>query len=261
MDMGKYVAVGVLAMIVLAAVTYEPPPQGLPEKEAARAFEASYGDAQPAPPADPAPPPLPTAPATPHPPNAPAASGAVAGPRGGAPGATAPTARPTTHTPAAAPATTPRPSPAGSASTGHYVVRKGQTLRDVARTLFGDPGRWRELYERNRGVLPDPDTLREGVTLAYDIAQATAREVAARRAARATTEPASAPTSAPPSAPPASAPRPATRERTYTVRKGDTLYAIARRELGSGARWRELVDLNGLSSEHVRAGTVLRLPR
>jgi nucleoid-associated protein YgaU len=48
--------------------------------------------------------------------------------------------------------------------------------------------------------------------------------------------------------------------RTYVVAQGDTLYAIARRELGSGGRWKEIVALNQLPSEHVAAGTVLRLP-
>jgi nucleoid-associated protein YgaU len=41
-------------------------------------------------------------------------------------------------------------------------------------------------------------------------------------------------------------PRPDTRPapKVYTVRPGDTLYGIAKLELGNGARWREIYDLN-----------------
>lgn len=48
---------------------------------------------------------------------------------------------------------------------------------------------------------------------------------------------------------------------TYTVRRGDTLGAIAREHLGSAGRWRELARLNGVQDERKLAvGTVLRLP-
>jgi LysM repeat protein len=46
------------------------------------------------------------------------------------------------------------------------------------------------------------------------------------------------------------------------VLKGDTLKAIARRELGDGERWKEIVDLNpGLSPSKLAVGQVLLLPR
>jgi DNA-binding SARP family transcriptional activator len=37
-----------------------------------------------------------------------------------------------------------------------HVVRPGETLWDIARTELGDPRRWRELFEMNRGT-PQPD--------------------------------------------------------------------------------------------------------
>jgi nucleoid-associated protein YgaU len=49
-----------------------------------------------------------------------------------------------------------------------YVVKKGDTLRIVARTVYGDPTRWREIYEANKGALgPNPEKveLREGSRL------------------------------------------------------------------------------------------------
>ena len=50
------------------------------------------------------------------------------------------------------------------------------------------------------------------------------------------------------------------RPRTYTVRRGDSLWAIAARLLGSGARWPEIYDLNGLKSTVIHPGQTLKIP-
>lgn len=49
-------------------------------------------------------------------------------------------------------------------------------------------------------------------------------------------------------------------EDTYTVRPGDSLWAIAARELGDGRRWEELRRCNGLSGNLIHPGQILRLP-
>lgn len=49
--------------------------------------------------------------------------------------------------------------------------------------------------------------------------------------------------------------------RTYTVVKGDTLWGIAKDYLGSGARYTEIVKLNGLKSSVIYAGQKLKLPQ
>ncbi|MCB9866607.1 MAG: LysM peptidoglycan-binding domain-containing protein [Phycisphaerales bacterium] len=53
-------------------------------------------------------------------------------------------------------------------------------------------------------------------------------------------------------------------ERTYVVCTGDSFYAIAQRELGSGARWQELFNLNrGVvdnDPKALRPGMKLQLP-
>jgi len=46
----------------------------------------------------------------------------------------------------------------------------------------------------------------------------------------------------------------------YTVKTGDSLWAIAKKYLGSGARWNEISKLNGLKSTTIRAGQVLKIP-
>ncbi|MFJ8161896.1 LysM peptidoglycan-binding domain-containing protein [Streptomyces sp. NPDC096136] len=56
----------------------------------------------------------------------------------------------------------------------------------------------------------------------------------------------------------------AAKKRTYTVKAGDSLAAIARRELGNEARWRELYAMNrgviGANPDLIQPGQVLTLP-
>jgi hypothetical protein len=50
-------------------------------------------------------------------------------------------------------------------------------------------------------------------------------------------------------------------QRTYTVKKGDTLWAIASRFLGTGAKWHSIADLNGVRDPRkLQIGQVLKLP-
>lgn len=66
---------------------------------------------------------------------------------------------------------------------------------------------------------------------------------------------------APGVAPPRPVPPP---PRTYTVQPGDTLWAIAKRTLGDGARWRELYranrDVIGPDANQIKPGQTLRVP-
>ena len=48
--------------------------------------------------------------------------------------------------------------------------------------------------------------------------------------------------------------------RDYQVKAGDTLWSIALRELGDGARAEEIKTLNNLSSDKIRPGDILKLP-
>jgi len=52
-------------------------------------------------------------------------------------------------------------------------------------------------------------------------------------------------------------------ERWATLAEGETVYGLARRLLGRGARYREILELNGLTEEEARnlpTGRRLRLP-
>ncbi len=48
---------------------------------------------------------------------------------------------------------------------------------------------------------------------------------------------------------------------TYTVKKGDTLWAIAQRYLGSGYKYKEIKDLNALNSDIIYPGQTLKIPK
>lgn len=47
---------------------------------------------------------------------------------------------------------------------------------------------------------------------------------------------------------------------SYTVKKGDTLWDIAKKYLGSGSRWKEIYNLSGLTSQTIYAGQKLKIP-
>ena len=48
--------------------------------------------------------------------------------------------------------------------------------------------------------------------------------------------------------------------RVHTVVKGDTLWDIAQKYLGSGIRYKEIVKLNGLTSNVIYSGMKLKIP-
>lgn len=47
---------------------------------------------------------------------------------------------------------------------------------------------------------------------------------------------------------------------TYRVEVGDTLWGIATRTLGNGTRYKEIMALNGLKSQVIHAGDILKIP-
>ncbi|HBP20458.1 MAG TPA: hypothetical protein DEA08_22035, partial [Planctomycetes bacterium] len=149
----------------------------------------------------------------------------------------------------ASPAPAPSPEIAQAAKElKEYTVKAGQTLSDIAEELLGDRKRWKALYDANKDRLPSPDRIREGMKLVYGELQRNA-PAAKQAVAQATAK-----------ALPASAPRPASGGKTYTVAKGETLYAISKKTLGKGGRWKEIAQLNGLPEGKVFAGQVLKLP-
>ena len=52
----------------------------------------------------------------------------------------------------------------------------------------------------------------------------------------------------------------ASASKTYTVKSGDSLWAIAAKQLGDGSRYKEIKSLNGLTSDTIHPGQILKIP-
>ena len=46
-----------------------------------------------------------------------------------------------------------------------YVVQSGDTLSDIAQAMYGDAGRWPEIFEANKDKLSDPNLIHPGQEL------------------------------------------------------------------------------------------------
>lgn len=43
-----------------------------------------------------------------------------------------------------------------------YVVKSGDTLSKIAKELYGDGNRWREIFEANKDQIENPNQIRPG---------------------------------------------------------------------------------------------------
>ncbi|MFM7807541.1 MAG: LysM peptidoglycan-binding domain-containing protein, partial [Planctomycetota bacterium] len=142
-------------------------------------------------------------------------------------------------------------------------IGEGESLYSICKQEYGDGSLAEALARYNKSAVPDPKRIRKGVTIRIPPAETLRGGRSPRASAEvartdvpalaasdvvsvASREPAGAsrnidvidsPTTAAKSE--ASPPIVAS-ERTYVVKKGDTLALIAQRELGSKARWKEI---------------------
>ncbi|MBM4112108.1 MAG: LysM peptidoglycan-binding domain-containing protein [Phycisphaerae bacterium] len=143
-----------------------------------------------------------------------------------------------------------------------YPVKEGETLYSICQSQYGDGSLWKELAEFNRNAVPNPSRLRKGVTLRIPPIE----QLKPGAVARGSSEPAApggTPGSSPRTAPGAPTAPPAATASTYTIRAGETLSEIARRELGSTSRWKDLAKFNQdviRDPNALQPGTVIRLP-
>lgn len=138
-----------------------------------------------------------------------------------------------------------------------YIVKSGDSPARIAKRQLGSESRVNEILALNPGL--NPKNLKVGQELilpagaAPVVAQTPAQPVAAAA------KPAG-PSAAKPVA--ASAPKASSKAgRSYKVQKGDTLSAIARRELGSASRAKDIQSMNpGLDPAKLKVGQTIQLP-
>lgn len=46
-----------------------------------------------------------------------------------------------------------------------YTVVKGDSLSKIAKREYGDPGKWRQIFEANRDIIENPDLIEPGQNL------------------------------------------------------------------------------------------------
>ena len=131
-------------------------------------------------------------------------------------------------------------TPPAAAAASEYTVKSGDTLEGIARTQLGDGQKWRSIVEINPGL--DPKALKIGQKIKMPAGgMASAKEA---------------------SAPAVGAGNAST--NTYTVQKGDTLVAIARKFYGGDSDWKRILEANSSTlkgdAAALRPGMKLTIP-
>jgi len=141
---------------------------------------------------------------------------------------------------------------------GKYEVQPNDSYWTISQTVYGTSAYFKALAEQNRGKVGNEDRLKPGeVVSTPSIAQLEKSypELCPKASRRETQESRTMAVS--------------TRQsyrggRTYTVSEGDTLFNIARYELGKASRWAEIYDLNrdvlGKDFNYLTPGMKLVLP-
>ncbi|HMA29598.1 MAG TPA: LysM peptidoglycan-binding domain-containing protein [Thermoanaerobaculia bacterium] len=57
------------------------------------------------------------------------------------------------------------PAPAGAAGTRTYTVVAGDSLSKIAKKMYGDANRWKEIWEANKDKVMNPDLIYPGQEL------------------------------------------------------------------------------------------------
>jgi nucleoid-associated protein YgaU len=138
-----------------------------------------------------------------------------------------------------------------------YSTRPGDSYWKISERFYGSGAYFKAVYEHNRRSIRDPDRLQAGVDLNIPD-EATLRRLYPELCPAGTRKPTAA----------GRATRAVATTRNtgaaYVVEEGDTLYEIARRQLGKSSRWGEIFELNrdvlGDKLDALSPGTELVLP-
>ncbi len=136
-----------------------------------------------------------------------------------------------------------------------YTVRPGDSFWVISRNLFGKGEFFKAIAEHNRNAYPNARQLQVGDVLiapSAEVLRRTYPDLCPKPRQRADVTAQTVSTTGPSGG------------RIYVVAEGDTLFEIARFELGKAARWIEIYDLNRdvLTNDfdYIRPGTELILP-
>ena len=131
-------------------------------------------------------------------------------------------------------------TPPAAAAASEYTVKSGDTLEGIARAQLGDGQKWKSIVDLNPGL--DPKALKIGQKIKMPAGGTASAKEASAPAGGAS----------------------GTSTNTYTVQKGDTLVAIARKFYGGDADWKRILDANSSvlkgDAAALRPGMKLTIP-
>jgi len=150
-------------------------------------------------------------------------------------------ATPTTTPPAAAGAvvgetTAPPPGTGTTPEPKVHVVAKGDTLWGLGVKYYGDGTKGKIILQANKAVIADPEVLRIGQKLIIPPAVAPVTQGASARAG----------------------------DEEHTLTKKDTLWSLAQKYYGDGAKWKRILQANQdiiKDERHLPVGKTIVIPR
>jgi nucleoid-associated protein YgaU len=142
---------------------------------------------------------------------------------------------------------------------GMYTVQPNDTLWSISEKVYGTGGYFKAIAAHNRNNLPRSDQLSVGTRVAVPPLEELEQNypsLCPKQRKSALVKPRGAAAAAPP--------RQLAGGEVYVVEQGDTLFDIARYELGKASRWAEIYELNraqlGEDFDYLQPGIELRLP-
>jgi lysozyme family protein/nucleoid-associated protein YgaU len=144
------------------------------------------------------------------------------------------------------------PPPAQPGQQRQYIIKPNDTLWTIAFRELGNGDRWREIKKANGSTFTEAEArnLQVGQSVYLPVSYQTG-------------------SGNPVTSPPVNNSKPVqplpSGDRPYAIQSGDSLWAIAQRELGNGDRWREIKKANGTTfteaeSRRLQVGQVIYLP-
>lgn len=149
--------------------------------------------------------------------------------------------------------------------TGEYIVQSGDTLADIAKKFYGpdDGNKFKniqKIYQANQNVLESPDRVIEGQKLVIPPLSSVAANKSKKSSkgflARAFGFGNRVET--------LSRNSQSKNYRLYKIKKGDTLWKIAAKQLGDGTRFQEIINLNKKqfpNPDDLKVGVTIKLPK